>query len=77
MSHWIQEFNLLGKQAKSVDGKLLGSMLEVENNYVSTENESKLYLPTQLIDKSDGSSLWFKIDGDEAKSKFMTAAAPV
>ena len=53
MSHWIHEFNLLGKQAKSVDGKLLGSIREVENNYVLTENESKFYLPTYLIDKSD------------------------
>ena len=77
MSHWIHEFNLSGKQAKSADGKLLGSILEVENNYVLTENESKFYIPTYLIDKFNDNMLWFKIDGDEAKSKFMIASAPV
>lgn len=77
MSHWIYEFNFTGKQVKSVDGKMLGNVLEVENNYVLTENESKYFLPAYLIEKYDGNTLWFKIDGDEAKSKFMLGTAPV
>ena len=77
MSHWIHEFNVSGKQAKSADGKLLGSITEVENNYVLTENESKFYIPAYLIEKYDGNALWFKIDGNEAKNKFMIAAARV
>ena len=34
MSDWLNEFNLSGKQAKSVNGKDLGNVQEVENNYV-------------------------------------------
>lgn len=49
-SVWVDEFNLSGKQAKSVDGMPLGNVLEVENNYVLTENESKFYIPTYLIE---------------------------
>ena len=66
MSHWIYEFNLSGKQAKCVDGKHLGSLREVENNYVLTEDESKFYIPAYLIEKYDGNKLWFKIDVNEA-----------
>ena len=73
MSHWITEFNFSGKQAKSVDGKMLGNVREVVNNYVLTEDESKYYIPTYLIERYEDDKLWFKIDGYEAKSKFMMA----
>lgn len=43
--------------------------------YVLIEDESKFYLPAYLIEKYDGNTLWFKIDGNEAKSKFMIATA--
>jgi hypothetical protein len=76
MSNWTDEFNLSGKQAKSANGNLLGNVLEVKNNYVLTEDESKFYIPTYLIEKYDGNTLWFKIDDSEAKSKFMLATTP-
>jgi len=41
MSTWVDEFYLSSKQAKSVDGKDLGDILEVESNYVLAEGESK------------------------------------
>jgi hypothetical protein len=76
MSSWVNEFNLSSKQAKSVDGKDLGDVLEVESNYILTENESKFYIPTYLIEKYEGGNLWFRIDEDEAKSKFKIATEP-
>ena len=76
MPQWVDEFNLSGKQAKSVNGMLLGKVREVENNYVLIEDESKFYIPAYLIEKYDGDILWFKIDEDDAKSKFMVATAP-
>jgi hypothetical protein len=65
------------KQAKSFDGKHLGNVREVDNNYVLTEGESKYYIPTYFIQKYEDSTLWFKIEEDEAKSKFMISREPV
>jgi hypothetical protein len=76
MSRWIDQAKLSRRQAKSANGKILGNIGEVEENYVVTEGESKFYIPTYLIEKFDGDSLFFKIDDDEAKSKFMIAKAP-
>jgi hypothetical protein len=76
MPQWVDEFNLSGKQAKSVNGMLLGKVLEVQNNYVLIEDESKFFIPAYLIEKYEGGILWFKIDEDDAKSKFIVATAP-
>ena len=76
MSRWTDRYKLSRMQAKSVNGKMLGNITEVEDNYVLTEGESRFYIPAYLIEKFDGNTLWFKIDEDEAKSKFMIATAP-
>lgn len=55
---------------------LLGKVLEVQNNYVLIEDESKFFIPAYLIEKYEGGTLWFKIDEDDAKSKFIVATAP-
>lgn len=75
MSRW-QPYNLSSKQTKSVDGRMLGTIREVEDNYVLTDGEPRFYIPVYLIEKFDGDTLWFKIDEDEARSKFMIATAP-
>jgi hypothetical protein len=76
MFQWGDRYKLSSNQAKSVDGKDLGNVQDVENNYVLIEGESKFYIPTYLIEKYDGNALWFKIDEDVAKSKFMIATSP-
>lgn len=76
MSRWIDRSKLSNKQTKSVNGKILGNIRKVEDDYVLTEGESKFYIPTYLIEKFDGDSLWFKINDEEATSKFMIATAP-
>jgi hypothetical protein len=76
MSYWVGQHNLSGKQTKSVDGKDLGKVQEVADNYILTEGESKFYIPTYLIEKYDADVLWFKINEDEAKSKFIIAKEP-
>jgi hypothetical protein len=48
----------------------------VEGNYILTENESKFYIPTYLIEKYEGGNLYFKINEDGAKSKFKIATEP-
>jgi len=73
---WEDRYKLPGKQAKSVDGMLLGRVREMENDYVLTDGEPNFYIPRYLIEKYDGISLWFKIDSDEAKSKFMLGTSP-
>jgi len=69
----FSDYKLSGKQAKTVNDKDIGNVQEVENNYVLTEGESKFYIPTYLIEKYVDGILWYKIDEDEAKSKFMMA----
>lgn len=76
MSIREDRYKIPGKQAKSVDGKMLGNVREVENNYVLTEGESKYYIPTYFIQKYDDYTLWFKINEDEAKNKFMLGTTP-
>jgi hypothetical protein len=76
MSSWVNEINLSYKQAKSVNGKDLGDVREADSNYILTENESKFYIPTYLMKKYDGGKLWFRINEDEAKSKFKIATEP-
>ncbi len=77
MSIWLNEFKLTSKQAKSADGTDLGNVREVENNYILTEGESKFYIPTYFIQKYEDGTLWFRINEDEAKSKFMLATEPI
>jgi len=69
--HHVSMFQIPNKKARSFDGKELGNIKEVENNYVLIEGESKFYIPTYFIQKYEDGNLWFKIDEDEAKSRFM------
>lgn len=48
MSILEDRYKLPGKQVKSVDGILLGSVRELVNNYILTEGESKFYIPRYL-----------------------------
>jgi hypothetical protein len=71
MFQWVDRYKISNKKARSFDGKDLGKIKEVENNYVLIEGESKFYIPTYFIQKYEDGNLWFKIDEDEAKSRFM------
>ena len=77
MYRWQDRYNLSGKEVKSVEGILLGHVRELENEYILTDGEPKFYIPIYLLEKYDGHALWFKIDEDEAKSKFMLATTPI
>jgi len=71
MFQWVDRYKISNKKARSFDGKDLGKIKEVENNYVLIEGESKFYIPTYFIQKYEDGNLWFKIDEDEVKSRFM------
>ena len=76
MSIGEDRYKIPGKEAKSADGISLGNIREMDNRYVLTDGEPNFYIPRYLIEKYDGNTLWFKIDADEAKSKFMLGTAP-
>lgn len=61
-------YELLRKQAKSINDVELGIVQDVEDDYVLTQGRFGF-----LMEKYDGNSLWFRITEDEAKSKFMVA----
>jgi hypothetical protein len=67
------QYELLRKQAKSINDVELGIVQDVEDDYVLTQGRFGFYIPMYLIEKYDGNSLWFRITEDEAKSKFMVA----
>ena len=77
MSIWQDRYKIPGKEAKSTDGKSLGNIREMDSSYVLTDGEPNFYIPRYLIEKYDGNALWFKIDADEAKDKFMLGTVPV
>jgi hypothetical protein len=66
-------YELLRKQVKSINDVVLGTVWDVDDDYLLTQGKFRFYIPVYLIDKYDGNSLWFRINEDEAKSKFMIA----
>ena len=73
MPNISDEYELLGKEARSIDNEELGKV-QVEGDYILTQGDKlKFYIPTYLVEKSDRYTLWFRINEDEAKSKFMIA----
>lgn len=59
----------------SITGKLVGPNTSSSCFPANFDEESKFYAPAYLIEKYVDGTLWFKIDDDEAKSKFMIATA--
>jgi hypothetical protein len=68
--------NLSNKQAKDVNDNDLGEVQEVDRSYIliqrqTSYNNERFYIPMYLVQKYDGSTLWFKIDQEEAKNNFI------
>ena len=73
MPNYTHPDESLRKQAKSINDEELGIVQDVEDDYVLAQGKFRFYIPMYLIEKYDGNSLWFRINEDEAISKFMTA----
>ena len=71
--------DLLKKEARCINGKDLGEVQDVDQDYVLTQsgilsNKERFYLPRYLVEKYDGNTIWFKISKQEAKDSFMIAS---
>ncbi|HJS81937.1 MAG TPA: hypothetical protein VJ742_03795 [Nitrososphaera sp.] len=71
---------LKGKKVKSNDGKELGEIKEVSQNYVRIERgtlkKEKFWVPKYLADVYDGKSLWLLIDSNEATGAYLYGTEP-
>jgi hypothetical protein len=68
------------KEAKGLDAFDLGEVQAVAPHYVKTEkglfNKEIFYLPRDLAEVFDGSTLWFRIAQDQAEAEFRREAPP-
>lgn len=71
---------LKGKKVKSSDGKELGEIKEVSQNYFRLEkgrvSKEKFWVPKYIADVYDGKTLWLLVAGDEATSKYLYGTEP-
>lgn len=71
---------LKGKKVMSNDGKELGEIKEVSQNYVRIEKgtlkKEKFWVPKYLADVFDGRSLWLLILGEEATGAYLYGTEP-
>ena len=71
---------LKGKKVKSNDGKELGEIKEVSQNYVQVERgtlkKERFWVPQYLADVYDGKSLWLFIAEEEATDTYLYGAQP-
>jgi hypothetical protein len=71
---------LKGKKVKSNDGKELGEIKEVSQNYVRIEKgtlkKERFWVPKYLADVYDGKSLWLLISGTETTDTYLYGTEP-
>jgi hypothetical protein len=71
---------LKGKKVKSNDGKELGEIKEVSQNYMRIERgtlrKERFWVPKYLADVYDGKSLWLLIAGHEATDAYLYGTEP-
>ena len=78
IANWDEMMN---KQAKGGDDLELGEIKEIGPNYVLAEKKGtlrteKFYLPKELAERFDGSTLWFNVTKDEARLKLGGISHP-
>ena len=71
---------LKGKKVKSNDGKNLGDIGKLSQNYIRLEsgtiNKKKFWVPKYYADTFDGKTLWLVSSKDEISSKFYYGKEP-
>ena len=71
---------LKGKKVKSNDGKDLGDIDKISQNYIKLEKgtikKEKFWVPKYLADAFDGKVLWLLIGEDETRAKFQYGEEP-
>ena len=71
---------LKGKKAKSNDGKDLGDIDKISQNYIRLEKgtikKEKFWVPKYLADAFDGKVLWLLTGEEEIRAKFQYGEEP-
>ncbi|MDP9287879.1 MAG: hypothetical protein M3P08_06730 [Thermoproteota archaeon] len=71
---------LKGKNVKTNDGKDLGEIKEVSENYLHVEKgtvrKEKFWVPKYVADAFDGKTLWLLIDEEELRGKYQYGTQP-
>src|SRR5713101_456092 len=66
---------LKGKNVRTNDGKDLGEIKEVSENYLHVEQgtvrKEKFWIPKYVADAFDGKTLWLLIDEEESRGKLQ------
>ena len=71
---------LKGRKVKSNDGKDLGDIDKISQNYIKLEKgtikKEKFWVPKYLADAFDGKVLWLLTGEDETRAKFQYGEEP-
>ena len=71
---------LKGKKVKTNDGKDLGEIKEVSENYVRLEkgivNKDKYWVPKYVADAYDGKVLWLLVSSDDIAKGYSYTTSP-
>jgi sporulation protein YlmC with PRC-barrel domain len=71
---------LKGKKIKTNDGKDLGEIKDVSENYLHVEKgtvrKEKFWVPKYVADAFDGKTLWLLIDEEELRGKYQYGTQP-
>ncbi|HET8857304.1 MAG TPA: DUF2171 domain-containing protein [Nitrososphaeraceae archaeon] len=63
--------NIIKREAKGFENTDLGEVQEVSREYIITQkgtlNKQKFYIPKNLVDRFDGTTVYFKLTEEEAK----------
>ncbi|SRR5579875_661996 len=71
---------LEGKKVVSKDGKEIGEIKEVSQNYVRVEkgkvNKDKFWIPKYIVDVFDGKNVWLVTNAQETLDTYLTGHEP-
>lgn len=71
---------LKGKKVKTNDGKDVGEIKEVSQNFLRVEkgtiNKDKFWIPKYVADAYDGKTLWLLVGEDQLLQRYLYGAEP-
>ena len=74
---WVQ---LKGKKVKGNDGKELGEIKDISQNYLRIEkgvvNKEKFWIPKFTVDAFDGKNVWLLASGEELLNRYAYGTEP-
>ena len=71
---------LKGKKVKTHDGKDVGEIDEISQNYLRLEkgtiSKDKFWIPKYIVDAFDGNKVWVVVDEEEVKQRYLFGQEP-